>query len=110
MDDGSAAQPRPRFDLAGAVLSAAGLFFVVLGLLQSRTYGFGKSRQDFTLGSTVIIAKGGISPVWLFVAIGVLFLLGFFLYTRSAERQGRDVLPWSPSSSPRASHSPSPSP
>jgi len=27
----------PRFDLAGAVLSAAGLTFVVLGLLQSRT-------------------------------------------------------------------------
>ena len=29
-----------HFDLTGAVLSAAGLFFVVLGLLQSRTYGF----------------------------------------------------------------------
>ena len=26
-------EPRPRFDLTGAVLSAAGLFFVVLGLL-----------------------------------------------------------------------------
>src|SRR6202012_2932712 len=51
----------PRFDLAGAVLSAAGLFFVVLGLLQSRTYGFGKSRQDFTIGSTVVIPKGSIS-------------------------------------------------
>ena len=84
--------PRPRFDLAGAVLSAAGLFFVVLGLLQSRTYGFGKSRQDFTIGNTVVIPKGGISPVWLFVAIGALFLLWFFLYTRSAERKGRDVL------------------
>ena len=43
-------EPRPRFDLTGALLSAAGLFFVVLGLLQSRTYGFGKSRQDFTIG------------------------------------------------------------
>jgi MFS family permease len=90
--DSAPEEPRPRFDLIGAVLSAAGLFFVVLGLLQSRTYGFGKSRQDFTIGSTVVIPKGGISPVWLFVAIGALFLLWFFLYTRSAERKGRDVL------------------
>jgi hypothetical protein len=79
-------------DLTGAVLSAAGLFFVVLGFLQSRTYGFGKSRQDFTIGGTVVIPKGSISPVWLFVAIGALFLLGFFLHARSRENKGRDVL------------------
>ena len=83
---------KPKFDLTGAVLSAAGLFFVVFGLLQSRTYGFFKSRQDFTIGSTVVISKGGISPVWLFVAIGALFLLWFFLHIRSAEKKGKDVL------------------
>jgi len=64
----------------------------VLGLLQSRTYGFGKSRQDFTIGSTVVIPKGSISPVWIYVAIGALFLLWFFLHTRSWEKRGRDVL------------------
>jgi len=84
--------PRPRFDLIGAVLSAAGLFFVVLGLLQSRTYGFGASRQDFTIGGTVVIPKGSISPVWIYVVIGALFLLWFFLYTRSAETKHKDVL------------------
>ena len=83
---------KPRFDMTGAVLSAAGLFFVVLGLLQSRTYGFGKSRQNFTIGNTVVIPKGSISPVWLFVAIGALFLLWFFLHVRSSEKKGRDVL------------------
>ena len=31
---------RPRFDLVGAVLSAAGLFFVVFGILQTGTYGW----------------------------------------------------------------------
>src|ERR1700721_1833074 len=50
----------------GAVLSAAGLFFVVLGLLQSRTYGFLISRQAFKIGSTVVLPKGSISPVWIF--------------------------------------------
>ena len=90
--DPAPAGPRPRFDLTGAILSAAGLFFVVLGLLQSRTYGFGKSRQNFTIGSTVVIPKGSISPVWLFVAIGALFLLWFFLHVRSSEKKGRAVL------------------
>jgi MFS family permease len=90
--DPGPAEPRPRFDVTGAVLSAAGLFLVVLGLLQSRTYGFGKSRQDFTIGGTVVIPKGSISPVWLYVALGALFLLWFFLYTRSRENKGRDVL------------------
>ena len=79
----------PRFDVTGAVLSAIGLFFVVLGLLQSRTYGFGKSRQDFAIGSTVIIPKGWLSPVWIYVAIGALFLLWFFLHVRSREKKGK---------------------
>ncbi len=83
---------KPRFDLTGAVLSAAGLFFVVLGLLQSRTYGFLVSRQDFSIGNTVVIPKGSISVVWILVAIGALFLLWFFLHVRSAEHKGRDVL------------------
>jgi MFS family permease len=82
----------PRFDLTGAVLSAAGLFFVVLGLLQSRTFGFFVSRQDFKVGSTVIIPKGSVSPVWIYVGIGAAFLAWFFLHVRSSERKGRDVL------------------
>jgi MFS family permease len=90
--DPAVAEPRPRFDLTGAVLSAAGLFFVVLGLLQSRTYGFLISRTDFKIGNTVVIPKGSISPVWVFVAIGTLFLLWFFLHVRSGEKRGRDVL------------------
>ena len=86
--------PRRRFDVTGAVLSAAGLVFVVLGLLQSRTYGFAVSRADFKIGNTVVIPKGSISPVWIFVAIGALFLLWFFLHVRSWEKKGRgrDVL------------------
>ena len=84
--------PAPRFDLTGAILSAAGLFFIVLGLLQSRTYGFLISREAFKIGNTVLIPKGSISPVWIFVAIGALFLLWFFLHVRSNEKKGREVL------------------
>ena len=59
---------------------------MVLGFLQSRTYGFFASRQDFSIGGVVIIPKGWISPVWLFIAIGALFLLWFFLLVRGALR------------------------
>ena len=92
INDPARTGPKPRFDLTGAVLSALGLFFVVLGLLQSRTYGFFKSRADFTIGNTVVIPKGSISPVWLLVAIGALFLLWFFLHVRASEKKGKDVL------------------
>jgi MFS family permease len=84
--------PKPGFDLTGAVLSALGLLFVVLGLLQSRNYGFGLSREDFSIAGTVVIPQGWLSPIWIFVAIGAIFLAWFFLHVRSAERKGRDVL------------------
>jgi predicted MFS family arabinose efflux permease len=54
----------------GAVLSAAGLFFVVFGILQTNTYGWGLSR------------------VWLYVALGVLILAGYVVHARARERSG----------------------
>jgi MFS family permease len=86
------AEPRPRFDGTGAVLSAAGLFFVVLGVLQSSTYGWGAARTDFKIGDTVVIPKGWISPVWIYVAIGFAILAWFFLHIRSVEKSGGEPL------------------
>jgi MFS family permease len=85
-------EPAPPFDLVGAALSVAGLFFVVLGILISGTYGWGASRQDFTIGGTVILLEGGISPVWVVIAIGALFLVWFFRHVQARERAGRDPL------------------
>jgi MFS family permease len=83
---------KPRFDVMGAILSAAGLFFIVLGILQSGTYGWFTASQYFAIGTTVVIPQGGISPVWLFVGIGALILLWFFLHIRSRERAGKEPL------------------
>ena len=83
---------KPAFDTLGAILSAVGLFFVVFGVLQSGTYGWVTAKQDFTIGNTVIIQQGGISPVWLFIGIGALFLLWFFLHIRNRERAGKTPL------------------
>ena len=83
---------RPAFDWLGAVLSALGLFFVVFGVLQSGAYGWGTATQDYAIGDTVIIHQGGISPVWLYVAIGVVILALFFGYAWARERNGRAPL------------------
>jgi len=84
--------PKPAFDLFGAILSAAGLFFVVVGTLQAGTYGWFTASQDFVIGTTVVIPQGGISPVWLFELIGALLLAWFFWHIRSTERAGKEPL------------------
>ena len=76
---------RPRLDFVGAVLSAAGLFFVVVGILQAGTYGWLRASHDFVVGSTVVIPAGGISPLWLLV-------LWFFRHIGSMERAGKEPL------------------
>jgi MFS family permease len=82
----------PHFDLGGAVLSALGLVFVVIGILQSSTYGWFAAREAFIVGGKTIIPKGGVSPVWLFVAIGAVILLWFYVHIRRVERKNGDPL------------------
>jgi MFS family permease len=74
IDDPPLPVERPAFDVLGAVLSAAGLFFVVFGILQTNTYGWGLSR------------------VWLYVVLGVVILAFFFVHARARERGGRTPL------------------
>jgi MFS family permease len=83
---------RPRFDFIGAVLTAAGLFFVVLGILQSASYGWFAAEKNFAIAGIVLIHQGGISPVWLFVGVGAVTLLAYFLYARRSERTGHPPL------------------
>jgi MFS family permease len=92
IDDPPLTGPRPSFDLYGAVLSAVGLFFVVFGVLQSGTYGWGAARQAFTVLGVELLPKGGISPVWVLMAIGVVFLVAFAVHVRFRDRRGRTPL------------------
>ena len=63
--------PSRPFDATGAVLSAAGMFCVVFGILQADSDG-------------VLMA--------VFLAIGAAFLIWFFLHIRSRERSGKEPL------------------
>ncbi|MFL6143763.1 MAG: MFS transporter [Labedaea sp.] len=92
IDDPPRPERRPAFDVLGAILSAIGLFLVVAGILQAGTYGWVVARTDFTIGDTVLIQAGGISPVWVFVGLGAAFLGAFLFHIRSRERSGRDPL------------------
>ena len=65
------ADPTRAFDGIGAVLSAVGMFFVVFGILQAGT------------NNTLFVA---------FLVLGVVFLLGFFVYIRARERAGKEAL------------------
>jgi MFS family permease len=82
----------PTIDRWGAVLSALGMGLVVIGLLLASSYGWLRARQDFTIGSVVLIPEGGISPVWLGVVAGLLVLLAFYWHIRAKEQHGEEPL------------------
>jgi MFS family permease len=63
--------PTRPFDAIGAVLSGAGMFCLVFGILQA--------------GSNNVLLT-------VFVVIGVALLLGFYVYIRAVERKGKEPL------------------
>jgi MFS family permease len=69
--DPVAPDPTRPFDILGAVLSAAGLIFVVMGILQADTNA---------------VLTG------ILVAVGALILILFFLHIRARERRGEEPL------------------
>jgi MFS family permease len=71
IDDPLPPDPTSPFDPLGAVLSAVGMLFVVLGILQADNDG---------------------ALMALLVAVGATILTWFFLHIRSRERAGREPL------------------
>jgi MFS family permease len=63
--------PTRPFDIAGAVLSAAGMSFLVIGILQA-----GNNNTLFVV----------------FLALGAALLLGFFMHARSRQHAGKEPL------------------
>ncbi len=84
--------PKPEFDLVGAALSAVGLAFVVIGILQAGTYGWLHARKDFAIGGHVFLERGDISPVIVFMATGFVLIVLFFLHVKRRERSGKAPL------------------
>jgi EmrB/QacA subfamily drug resistance transporter len=64
-------EKRPKLDLVGAVLSAAGLALLVFGVLRSGEWGWIKPRPDgpswWGLSPTIWLVLGGFFVLWLFL-------------------------------------------
>jgi EmrB/QacA subfamily drug resistance transporter len=89
--DAPLGRSRPRMDVVGSILSAAGLALAVLGIVQSSTWGWINSKQPPTIGGTAIQPLG-LSVVPFLIAIGVLLITAFALWERRIADQGRDTL------------------
>ncbi|MCE0761519.1 MFS transporter [Pseudonocardia kujensis] len=85
ISDAPATGPRRRLDLVGAALSVVGLAFVVLGALQSSTWGWLEPRNPpFTVF--------GFAPTLFVIAFGLVLLGLLRSWVRHREQQGRDPL------------------
>ncbi len=77
--------PKPRLDYVGSVLSAVGIGAMVLGVLQSSTWGFVEPKdspvEPLGFSLTIFVIVGGALCIW-----------GFFVWSRRREEQGLDPL------------------
>jgi EmrB/QacA subfamily drug resistance transporter len=75
----------PRLDVVGTVLSATGLGLVVLGTLQSSTWGWVEPKDS-------PVEPFGFSLTLFVIAAGAVLLFGFVRWQSHRERTGRDPL------------------
>jgi EmrB/QacA subfamily drug resistance transporter len=71
--EAEATGPPPKLDLVGSLLSASGLGLLVLGVLQSSSWGWVKPKEDspatpFGFSLTVFVIGAGALLLWLFQA------------------------------------------
>jgi MFS family permease len=71
LDDPIEPDPTRPFDVIGSILSGAGLFFLVFGVLEA------DSNTTLTI---------------VFMTVGAVLIAAFFLYIRSRERKGKEAL------------------
>ena len=85
VDDAPLDRPRPHLDVVGAILSVLGIAFVVLGVLQSTTWGWLRPRNPD-------VALLGFAPTPFVVAAGLFLLALLRAWVRHREAIGRDPL------------------
>jgi MFS family permease len=76
---------RPKLDLVGTVLSAAGLGLLVFGVLRSGEWGWIQPRPDGP-------SWGGVSPTTWLVLGGLFVLWLFIMWENRREKLGREPL------------------
>ena len=85
MDDAPREGRAPQLDWVGSILSATGLALIVVGALQSSTWGWVQPRN-------APVEPFGYSPTLFVIAFGGVVLYAFTRWQRRRERVGRDPL------------------
>lgn len=85
------AEPRVRMDYGGGILSAAGLGLVVIGVVQSTTWGWILPKAAPTIGGHRITPLG-LSIVPFLILAGIVCLYFFTVWEHRRERQGEAPL------------------
>lgn len=75
---------RPKLDLLGVVLSAAGLGMIVMGVLKSSEWGWFRPKTDAEFL--------GMSPTLWLIILGGLVVYGFFVWEYHLEDAGKEPL------------------
>ncbi|MBV8303150.1 MAG: MFS transporter [Acidimicrobiia bacterium] len=84
---------RPRIDLTGALLIAAGMFLIVFGLSEGGTYGWWKALADFSVGSTRLWrVSAPVSIIPIAIGAGIALLVAFVVVELRMQRRGREPL------------------
>jgi len=82
---------KPKLNVSGALLSATGMGILVLGILQSKTWGWVEPMAKPEINGQEI-APFGISLVSYLILAGSFILWVFFNQQRKLEEQGKDGL------------------
>ncbi len=82
---------KPKLDLVGAALSAAGMALVVLGILRAPQWGLIRPKGALEIAGTEITPLG-FSAVPFLVLAGFGLLVAFSRWTERRERRGKDPL------------------
>ena len=78
--------PTPRLDIVGTVLSASGLGLIVLGVLQSSTWGWVRPKEDSP------VEPFGFSLTVFVIGFGAVLMWAFTAWQDRRESTGRDPL------------------
>ncbi len=79
------------FDFPGFAVVTAGLFALVLALVEGARYGWWTLKRDLTIGSWEAV-EGGASPVPIALVVGLAGLAAFIALERRRRVAGRAVL------------------
>ncbi|MFF2555648.1 MFS transporter [Nocardia sp. NPDC058058] len=82
----------PGLDVDGFLLSAAGFALLVFALIEGQTYGWWKPLREFPMPGFRWSETAWVSPIPVFIALGVLALVLFIRWEQHRNLIGRSAL------------------